>query len=186
MTPEANRRPIGIPGCHVLTTRVHEDARGRFVKPFDAAVFGAAGLRGDWAECFWSESRRGVIRGFHIQLPPSAHAKLVWAMSGVSHSVLLDLRVGSPTFGNTAAVHLDASVGNAVYAPEGVAHGFQALEDRTILGYLVTSGHDPRLDTGVRWDSAGVAWPLEVSEVSVRDRSLPTLAEFVTPFRHEE
>jgi dTDP-4-dehydrorhamnose 3,5-epimerase len=175
---------LGIPGCHLLTARVHEDSRGRFVKPFTASAFNSAQMRYDWAECFWSESRAGVVRGFHFQLPPAAHAKLVWVMSGVSHSVLLDLRAGSPMFGKHASVRLDSMGGRAIYVPEGVSHAFQALQDQTLLGYLVTSEHDPQLDTGVRWDSAGVAWPARVSEVSARDRLLPPFGDFATPFRY--
>jgi dTDP-4-dehydrorhamnose 3,5-epimerase len=174
---------LGIPGCHLLTAPVHADARGKFVKPFAAGAFEAAGLQHAWAECFWSESRLGVVRGFHVQLPPSAHAKLIWAVAGESHSVLLDLRAGSPSYGRTESVRLDANTGRALYAPEGVAHAFQAIADGTILSYLVASPHVAALDAGVRWDSAGVAWPLAVTEVSERDRALPALDEFSTPFR---
>jgi dTDP-4-dehydrorhamnose 3,5-epimerase len=174
---------LGISGCFRLTSPVHGDSRGRFVKPFTTTGFERAGLRHDWAECFWSESRFGVVRGFHIQLPPADHAKLIWAAAGASHSVLLDLRAGSPTFGTAESVRLDASNGHALFAPEGVAHAFQAMAEGTILTYLVTSGHDPALDAGVRWNSAGVEWPLAVTEVSARDRALPTLAEFKSPFR---
>lgn len=182
MTPDGGP-PISIAGCHVLTAPVHDDSRGRFVKPFSAKAFREAGLDHQWAECFWSESRRGVVRGFHVQLPPAAHAKLVWAAAGESHSVLLDLRVNSATYGRTAAVRLSADNGRALYAPEGVAHAFQAIAAGTILGYLVTSAHDAAHDAGVRWDSAGVEWPLDVTEVSARDRALPALADFRSPFR---
>lgn len=174
---------LGIPGCHLLSAPVHADSRGRFVKPFTAVAFDADGRNRQWAECFWSESRLGVVRGFHVQLPPAAHDKLIWAVAGESHSVLLDLRAGSPTFGRAESVRLDANNGRALYAPEGVAHAFQAIADGTILTYLVTSGHEAALDAGVRWDSAGVAWPLGVTEVSARDRALPALGEFQTPFR---
>jgi dTDP-4-dehydrorhamnose 3,5-epimerase len=179
----AQSAELGIPGCHLLAAPVHGDSRGKFIKPFTANAFDAGGLNRNWAECFWSESRLGVVRGFHVQLPPSAHDKLIWAVAGESHSVLLDLRSGSPTFGRTESVRLDANNGRSLYAPEGVAHAFQAIADGTILTYLVTSGHDAVLDAGVRWDSAGVSWPLAVTEVSARDRALPALAEFKTPFR---
>jgi dTDP-4-dehydrorhamnose 3,5-epimerase len=176
---------LGIPGCHLLTAPVHADSRGKFVKPYATGSFEPAGLDHQWAECFWSESRLGVVRGFHVQLPPSAHAKLIWAVAGESHSVLLDLRAGSPTYGKTESVRLDANNGRALYAPEGVAHAVQAIADGTVLTYLVTSAHDAALDAGVRWDSAGVSWPLAVTEVSARDRALPALADFATPFRFE-
>ena len=171
-----------IPGCHVVRYAVHEDARGRLAKPLSAATFGAAGLASHWAECFWTVSHRGTVRGFHAQLPPSEHDKLVWVVSGASHSVALDLRAGSPAYGETAAVELDARLGKALYLPVGVAHGFQAVEDNTVLVYLVTSPHDSARDSGVRWDSTATPWPLPVTLLSERDRALPALESFVTPF----
>jgi dTDP-4-dehydrorhamnose 3,5-epimerase len=186
---QAGASPIqeqtGIPGCLVLSGGVHADARGRFAKPYAAPAFEAAGLKHDWAECFWSVSRKGVVRGFHVQLPPAEHAKLVWVVSGASHSALIDIRAGSPAYHRAATVRLDAAGGKALYVPAGIAHGFQALEDDTTLIYLVTSAHDAAHDSGVRWDSAGVTWPLPVTEVSARDRALEPLASFKTPFRFE-
>lgn len=175
---------LAIPGCLVIAGAVHTDARGRFAKPFARPEFSSAGLKHDWAECFWSVSKRGVVRGFHVQLPPAEHAKLLWVVSGASHSSLIDLRAGSPAYGRAESVRLDALVGKALYVPAGVAHGFQALEDDTTIVYLVTSGHDAAHDSGVRWDSAGVSWPLPVTEISARDSALVPLAAFTTPFTY--
>ena len=179
------REVTAIPGCWVLRSPVHADGRGRFVKPYSASVFAEFGAAHEWTECFWSVSRRGVVRGFHVQLPPAEHDKLIWVVSGVSHSAVVDLRAGSPAFGRTVVVELDAIAGRALYVPAGVAHGFQALEDNTIVVYLVTSAHDPARDAGVRWDSTAVTWPLPVSAVSERDKALPALASFATPFEYK-
>lgn len=175
-------RETGIPGCVVRSGPVHRDERGWFVKPFQASAF--AGTDPVWAECFATESARGVVRGFHLQLPPVAHAKLVWAAAGAARSVVLDLRAGSPSYGKAVPVDLRAGEGDALFVPPGVAHAFQARDDGTVLVYLVTSEHDATRDAGVRWDSAGVEWPLPVTTVSARDRALPALAEFATPFRY--
>lgn len=176
-------RTLAIPGCVQLHHARHHDARGSFEKPFDAARFAGAGLPSVWAECFTSTSHRGVVRGFHCQLPPSDHDKLVWVAAGASVSALLDLRVGSPAYATTGMVELQAGQGTALYVPRGVAHAFQALADATLLVYLVTSPHDPERDVGVRWDSAGVQWPLPPAAISSRDLGLPPLGKFETPFR---
>ena len=181
--PSEGARPLAVPGCVVVRHAIHCDDRGWFAKPFDAGRFAVAGLSHAWAECFASLSHKGVVRGFHLQLPPSDHDKLVWVAAGASLSALLDVRVGSPAFGRTDTIALDTARGEALYVPRGVAHAFQALADATVLVYLVTSPHDPARDAGIRWDSAGVPWPLPAAVVSARDRALPALEAFESPFR---
>jgi dTDP-4-dehydrorhamnose 3,5-epimerase len=173
---------LSLDGCILLRTKVNTDDRGLFVKPFDANVFSALGLDFGWKECFWSKSFRGTIRGLHAQLPPAAHAKCVWPVVGRTFSVLLDLRRNSTTYGKAISLNLDANSGSALYVPVGVAHGFQALCDETTVCYLVTSSHAPSLDSGVRWDSVGVSWPLRAERVSARDSALPRLDDFKSPF----
>lgn len=183
--PPTSSGTTTIPGCRVLDVPVHRDARGWFAKPYHATQFTAMGLPQDWAECFVSQSARGIVRGFHVQLPPSAHSKLIWVAAGASRSAFLDLRVGSPTFGQAEVIDLDAPSGVALFVPIGVAHAFQALLDDTILVYLVTSVHDPACDAGVRWDSTMVKWPIPITAMSVRDEQLPPLASFQSPFRFQ-
>ncbi len=175
---------LATPGAVRVTHAVHRDARGWFAKPFDAPRFAALGLPHEWVECFASRSRRGVVRGFHLQLPPAQHDKLVWLASGAAVSVLLDLRRGSPAYAVPETVTHDDGHNDALFIPRGVAHAFQALADDTLLVYLVTSAHDPARDAGVRWDSVGVRWPLDPGPVSARDRALPTLAAFASPFQY--
>jgi dTDP-4-dehydrorhamnose 3,5-epimerase len=162
---------------------VKRDARGTLIKPFTQPSFTQAGLEARWRECFWSVSHLGVIRGFHAQHPPHELEKLVFCASGATHDVVLDLRVGSPTYGRTAEVTLAAERANALYVPRGVAHAFQALTDEATLVYLVTAEHAPEADHGVRWDSVPVEWPLPPGPISERDRSLPPLGSFASPFR---
>jgi dTDP-4-dehydrorhamnose 3,5-epimerase len=173
-----------IPGCFELRPKVLSDERGAFVKFFQYDAWHRLGLSVDIKEQYYSRSQRNVLRGLHFQRPPAQHAKAVFCVSGHAFDVLLDLRKGSPTFGKCHACHLHGEQANGVYVPEGLAHGFAAMEDDTVLVYLVTSEYSPENDTGVRWDSAGIEWPIGKPIVSDRDRSLTPMVEFVTPFQY--
>ena len=173
---------LDLPGCYAVDVSSSEDARGRFVKVFHASSFAAHGLATDFAEEFYTVSRYGVLRGMHVQLPPHAHAKLVHCMSGTILDVLLDLRVGSPTFGQHRAFELTGARPRALYIAPGVAHGFHTVSEEATVLYNVTSVHAPASDAGVRWDSFGMTWPSASPILSVRDRALPGLAEFASPF----
>ena len=176
-------RDTGIAGCVSICTKLAQDARGVFSKPFAAGAFAAQGLSTEWRECFWNESTRGVIRGFHFQVPPHEHDKLVVCLNGEIFDAALDIRVGSPSYGQVHAMNLCASSGeNALYLPRGLAHAFQVLSTSATVAYLVTSEHDARSDAGIRWDSVDVAWPVAHPILSERDRRLPTLDEFESPF----
>jgi len=172
----------GLAGCLLLQPRVLDDARGRFVKTFHADAFRALGLETGFVEQYYSHSHRGVVRGMHFQLPPADHAKVVYCVQGEVFDVVLDLRVGSPTYGKTASFHLSAEQGNYVYIPSGMAHGFCATSESATLVYKVTSVYTPACDTGVRWDSIGVEWPAQAPLVSDRDAGLVSFADFVSPF----
>jgi dTDP-4-dehydrorhamnose 3,5-epimerase len=118
----------------------------------------------------------------HLQTPPYDHDKLVYCLSGSAFDVVLDLRVGSPTFGCHESVVLDAQHGLAIYVPRGVAHGFCVHHGHALMGYLVTSSYAPGSDGGVRWDSAGIEWPIETPVLSARDAALEPLATYKSPF----
>jgi dTDP-4-dehydrorhamnose 3,5-epimerase len=177
--------PGAIPGVSLVPLTRHVDDRGDFVKVFQASVARAAGLDPQVAELFWSRSRRGVVRGLHFQVPPAAHQKLVTIVAGRVFDVVVDLRVGSPTFGGVAVTTLDAEDPAALTIPVGCAHGFQALTDDATVLYATTTEHSPAADCGIRWDSVGAAWPLADAVVSTRDAGFPALAEFDSPFRFE-
>ncbi len=181
--PDVETVVTPVSGCVELRPPRRADSRGVFVKPFSREAFAQLGLSVDWHELFWTCSRRGVVRGFHIQLPPHDHAKFVFCVAGTTHNVALDLRRDSPAYGKSAVVALSAKEGNALYMPSGVAHAFQALTDDATLVYLAGSAHAPSHDHGGRWDSAGFEWPLPLTEVSERDAALPLLGEFDSPFR---
>lgn len=176
--------PSALPGCVALQPRVLADARGRFVKTFHAEAFRALGLETAFVEQYYSHSQAGVVRGMHFQRPPAQHAKLVYCTAGEVFDVVLDLRVGSPTYGQAATFTLSAEQGNALYIPAGLAHGFCALVEATLV-YNVTSVYAPEQDDGVRWDSIGVDWPVAAPLVSPRDALFPALADFASPFNYD-
>jgi dTDP-4-dehydrorhamnose 3,5-epimerase len=171
-----------IAGCFTLTAAKHHDTRGHFTKWFSKDAFAKTGLCSAWAEVYASESHRGVIRGLHFQQPPADHVKLVYCLAGRAIDVVLDLRCGSPSFGEHIMISLSAEEPVSVYVPSGCAHGFYAELDHTLMLYQVSSGHTPSLDSGIRWDSAGIEWPTDTPIVSTRDRALPEFCTFDSPF----
>ncbi|MFZ5484202.1 MAG: dTDP-4-dehydrorhamnose 3,5-epimerase [Pseudomonadota bacterium] len=171
-----------LPGCVELRPRIHQDDRGRFVKVFQREAFLALGLAVDFAEEYYSVSRKGVIRGLHFQRPPMDHAKLVYCVAGQVQDAVVDLRAGSPTRGCHAWVELSAERGNMLYIPSGLAHGFCVLSESATLVYKVTSPHSPEHDAGIRWDSAGIPWAVDGPILSERDLRHPAFDDFLTPF----
>ena len=174
-----------IPGCFEIQPQVLKDGRGSFVKTFHAEWFDGRGLRVDYVEQYYSTSVRGVVRGLHFQLPPHAHAKLVYCVAGRVQDVAMDLRGGSPTFGAAISVELSAEQGNLLYLPAGCAHGFCVLSESATLVCSVTSVHHPEADAGVHWRSAQVRWAIESPILSARDRGFPALDQFTSPFAYQ-
>jgi dTDP-4-dehydrorhamnose 3,5-epimerase len=172
-----------IPGCFVATLPRFADDRGDFTKVVQRSLLRQLQLPADFAEQFYSRSHRDVIRGLHLQLPPHEHFKLVHCLTGSALDVVVDLRTRSATYGEHVAIGLSAERPEAICVPIGCAHGFLAHEDDTLLGYWTTSEHAPESDSGIRWDSAGIAWPLDGDPVvSPRDAALPALGDFDSPF----
>ena len=169
--------PIG--GCLLLHPHVAADDRGRFVKVFHASTFRDLGLEADFVESFVSTSIAGVIRGLHYQAPPHDHAKLVYCTAGSVLDVALDLRAGSPTFGEYCSATLDAESGTMIYLPRGIAHGFRVTSESATLTYMTTSEHAPEHDRGIRWDTPGIDWGIEAAPIlSPRDAEHPGWDEY--------
>ena len=172
-----------IAGCFLVDFPNFRDHRGLFVKSFQRTAFARQGLECDFIESFYTVSGENVLRGMHFQVPPADHAKLVYCISGSISDVALDLRVGSPTFGEHEAYDLRAEFNNAAYLPRGIAHGFIVRSAPAVVVYQVTSEHSPAHDTGVRWDSFGGKWPESQPVVSARDEALTPFAQYESPFR---
>jgi len=171
-----------LPGCYLLEFPNFCDQRGLFVKTFQTSAFERRGLECDFKETFYTESGENVLRGMHFQVPPADHAKLVYCISGAIYDMALDLRVGSPTYGQHEAYDLSAQVNGAVYLPRGIAHGFFVRSAPSVVVYHVTSEHSPAHDTGIRWDSFGASWQLSAPVVSLRDEGLIPFEQFKSPF----
>lgn len=176
-------RQTKIPGCYLIGLLARLDARGSFVKTFQSTAFRELGLETDFRESFYSFSEEAVLRGLHFQLPPSDGAKLVYCLKGEVLDVAVDLRVGSPTYGEHTTFELSARDASAVYIPRGVAHGFYVRQGPALLVYHVTSEYDARLDSGILWSSIDFEWPSLIPTCSERDAAFTNLQEFASPFR---
>ena len=175
--------PLAIQGIMEITLDRLGDDRGFFARTFCMEEFAKAGLQTVWTQMNTSfTATAGTLRGMHFQRAPMTDAKLIRATQGDVYDVAVDLRAHSPTFGQTCAVTLSATSGNAVYIPQGCAHGFQTLTADVVLHYCHSENYAPDHEGGVnaRDPALGIDWPLPVGEMSARDRALPALTE-VTP-----
>ena len=175
-----------IPGCYQLFPIVRNDNRGSFVKTFHKDDFLKHGLVTEFAEEYYSVSHRGVLRGMHFQTPPYEHFKLVYCLEGEVFDAIVDLRIGSPAYRQSASFELSSEVGNMLYLAPGIAHGFYARTENAIMQYKVTTMYAPENDAGIRWDTTGIDWPSTTPEISDRDRAFQALADFESPFRFEQ
>jgi 5-epimerase len=173
-------RELAVPDAFEFTPRVFPDDRGLFVCPFEDEPFRlAVGHSLRLAQTNHSRSRRGVLRGLHFSDVPPGQAKYVYCPRGSLLDVVVDIRVGSPSFGQWDAVRLDPADFRAVYVPEGVAHGVMALEDDSVISYLCSTGYDPPREHGIDPldPELGLPWPTDVEPIlSDKDRAAPSLA----------
>ena len=170
-----------LPGALHISLARFSDARGYFVKTHLESSLRELGVHFVLAEEFYSVSSKDVIRGMHFQLPPHDHAKIVYCPQGRALDVLLDLRSGAH-YGEVRSVQLDAETPAIVFIPRGVAHGFKALVDETMMIYKTSSEHAPSHDAGIRFDSFDFDWNCAAPVMSERDSKHPSLAHFITPF----
>jgi dTDP-4-dehydrorhamnose 3,5-epimerase len=171
-----------IPGCYEIQPKILEDERGSFVKVFHEDIFQKNQLETNFAEEYYSTSKQAVLRGLHFQLPPHEHVKMVYCVSGEVLDLVVDLRVGSPTYKQFTTFTLSSSKGNFVYIPKGLAHGFYVLSEQAIMIYKVSTVYSPEHDTGILWNSVGFTWPSANPIISQRDQSFITCSEFNSPF----
>ncbi|WP_433549013.1 dTDP-4-dehydrorhamnose 3,5-epimerase [Streptomyces sp. CA-294286] len=168
-----------IDGAYLFEPTPFADERGFFSRTFDADAVRAAGLDPHaFVQDSVSRSARGVLRGLHLRAG-AGEAKLVRCSYGRVFDVVVDLRVGSPTYRNLASFELSDETQVTLYVPAGCAHGFQALTEPADVSYRIDRPHDPAEDVTIAFDDPGlgVPWPLPVTSVSRRDRRAPHLAE---------
>jgi len=170
-----------IAGCFELQPIVHVDSRGRFVKTYNADYFASNDLETDFREQYYTVSKKGVLRGMHFQTPPHEHNKLVYCTSGIILDVVLDLRIGSPSYLKHLSLKLSEDLGNMLYLPAGLAHGFYSLTEATVA-YNVSTVYAPAFDSGILWSSIGMNWPNMLPDISERDAKFSALENFQSPF----
>jgi dTDP-4-dehydrorhamnose 3,5-epimerase len=175
-----------LDGPVLLAPAKHGDERGFFMETFRADAWGDLGIPTGFVQDNHSRSRRGTIRGIHFQTDPG-QGKLVRVARGVVFDVVVDLRRGSPTFGQWEGIELDDEQGLQLYIPVGFGHGFCVVSDVADFVYKCTSYYDPATEAGFRFDDpdVGIEWPDIELLYSDRDRTAPRLAEIADelPFR---
>lgn len=167
-----------LPGAVVIEPQVFGDARGFFYESYNKAKYSAAGINSDFVQSNVSRSSKGVLRGLHYQWP-NPQGKLVSVLEGEVYDVAVDIRRGSPTFGQWAGVMLTAENHRHFWIPEGFAHGFCVVSDHATFSYQCTALYDAKADAGIRWNDAslGIDWPLSAPQLSEKDLKAPLLAD---------
>lgn len=168
-----------LKGCFILYPNVFVDERGSFFETFNSKTFkNLTGLDVDFVQDNQSISSKGVLRGLHFQRGEHSQAKLIRVVRGKILDVFVDIRQGSPTFGQHLKVVLDDTQNKQVFIPRGFAHGFLALEDNTILAYKCDNYYNKASESGIIYndDVLGIDWefPLNKLLLSNKDKELPT------------
>lgn len=179
-----NVEQTSLPGVVILTPARFGDARGFFSESWNKTRMAEAGLDIDFVQDNHSMSAQvGTVRGLHFQAPPHAQGKLVRCGRGALYDVAVDIRRGSPTYGQHFGIELSFENGKQLWVPGGFAHGFVTLQPDTEIVYKCTNFYNAEADGGVRWDSCGIDWPLSGEPtLSDKDTAAPALADFDTPF----
>jgi dTDP-4-dehydrorhamnose 3,5-epimerase len=170
---------LHLPEVVLVEPRVFGDDRGFFLESYKASDFTAAGIPESFVQSNHSHSSRGVLRGLHYQKEPRAQGKLVMAVRGAIFDVAVDIRRGSPTYGQWVGEELSESNHRLLYIPPGFAHGFCVLSEYADVLYQVTAEYSAEHDRGIRWDDPAldIAWPIDSPRLSPKDAAQPLLAE---------
>lgn len=175
-----NIKRLRLPGSYEITLSPRADDRGYFMRTFDREILAAAGIGPVWQQENEAFTRqRNTVRGLHFQRPPHAETKLIRAVAGAVLDVFVDLRRGSPTFGQWDCVELSAERRNMVLVPRGCAHGYCTLTDNSLVAYKVDNAYAPAHEGGLRWNdpAIGIKWPVTDPILSPRDEAQPLLSE---------
>ena len=176
--------PTKIEGVYVIEPTVYGDERGYFMETYSEAEFKEAGLDYKFVQDNQSSSRRGVLRGLHFQ-KTHPQAKLVRVLSGEVFDVAVDLRVGSPTYGEWVGELLSADNKKQLMIPRGFAHGFLVVSETAEFAYKCDEFYHPEDEGGVMWDSVGIKWPEMEGEITLSEKDLkhPKLEELEFKFK---
>lgn len=170
--------PLFLEGSYEIRLERLTDDRGWFVRSYCRDEFDSYGLQTDWVQMNQSYTAiKGTIRGLHYQLPPFSEVKLIRCLRGRVFDVIVDIRLGSPTFLKWCGVELSEKRMNALYVPQGFAHGFQTLTNNVEMIYCHSVAYAAGSEAGLRYDdfSINIKWPLPVSKISPRDSGHPSV-----------
>lgn len=167
-----------LPGCLIIEPKVFGDARGFFMENWNHARYAASDIGPDFVQSNLSRSARGVLRGLHYQWP-NPQGKLVSVLEGEVYDVAVDIRRGSPTFGQWTGVVLSAENKRQFWIPEGFAHGFVVTSEAALFTYLCTAPYDASADAGIAWNDPdiGIEWPVDEPALSDKDSAAPLLRD---------
>jgi len=173
-----------LAGIMLITPRVFKDERGFFLERHVSREFRKNGIAESFVQLNESRSLRFVVRGLHFQAPPKAQDKLVWVTRGSVLDAVVDVRAGSPTYGEWEQFELSEENKRMLFIPKGFAHGFAVQSAEADFSYLVSEYYAPECDGGIRWNdpSLGIDWGIADPIVSEKDSALPLLSDFTSPF----
>lgn len=175
-----------LDGVYIIEPHFFQDERGSLVKTFHKDTFIKNKMDFNFEESYYSISKKNVLRGMHFQAPPKDYAKLVYITNGTILDVVLDIRKGSPTYGEYISIELSGENHKMIYIPTGFAHGFLSLKDNSCTTYLQTTIYSPENDSGIRIDSFGMKWNVKNPIISKRDQSFPILEKCEPPFIYKK
>jgi dTDP-4-dehydrorhamnose 3,5-epimerase len=165
------------------------DARGWFTEVYSVPAFATRGIDQTFVQDNHSLSVPAfTLRGLHFQTPPAGQDKLVRCVRGRIYDVAVDVRAGSPTYGQWVGAELTAENGHQLFIPVGFAHAFLTLEPDCEVSYKCSALYAPANDGGIAWNSVGIDWPMPsgtAPELSAKDAALPALADFQSPFEYD-
>jgi dTDP-4-dehydrorhamnose 3,5-epimerase len=175
-----------IEGLLIIEPRIFPDDRGYFYESYNQQKYVAAGIDVNFVQDNQSSSSKGTLRGLHAQAPPFGQGKLVRVTQGSVIDVAIDVRKGSPTYGQHYKIELSAQNNLQFWIPEGFLHGFYTLEDDTVFAYKITNFYDKASEIGalITDTELGIDWgvPMEGIKLSPKDEVLPEFKDFVSPF----
>ena len=170
--------PTTIDGCFLIKSDSHFDLRGNFTKVYSESIFNKNGINVKFNECFYSKSSKDTLRGMHFQEGPYGVGKLIYCVEGEILDVFLDIRIKSKTFGLFESISLSDDSGNALFLPDGIAHGFLTKSSSSIVCYMQTGEYIKSADSGILWNSFGMNWDCADPILSDRDKSFIKLSEY--------
>ena len=174
---------MDLPEVLLIEPNRFGDARGYFLETYHQARYVEAGIKVDFVQDNLSRSARGILRGLHLQ-HPNGQGKLVYVLAGEVFDVAVDVRVGSPTFGQWTGALLSSEDHRQLWIPPGFAHGFCVTSESALFAYKCTAFYSVSDEVGVAWNdpAIAIAWPVAEPQLSPKDRALPHLAH-INPAR---